>query len=71
METVRGIFGEPDVRIVCLERRSKKRSAGVAAASSRVGTTNVFGGSAICRVQDFGSSWSSTYGASPVGIAAA
>ncbi len=29
-QTVRGVFGDPDVRIVRLDRRSKKRFAAVA-----------------------------------------
>src|SRR6202051_2926205 len=37
--TVRGVFGEPDVRIVRLDRRSKKRFAVVADGSRRAGTT--------------------------------
>ncbi len=39
-QTVRGVFGEPDVRIVGLDRRSKKRFVAVAGTRSRVGTTD-------------------------------
>ena len=34
-ETVRGVFGDPDVRIVSLDRRSKKRCAAVAGGSQK------------------------------------
>src|SRR5260370_28951442 len=38
-ETVRGVFGDPDVRIVRLDRRSKKRFAAVVSGSATAGTT--------------------------------
>jgi hypothetical protein len=69
-ETVRGVFGDPDVRIVSLERRSKKRSADVAGGSRRAGTTGGYGKFATCRVQDCGLFWNSRYGASRAGVAA-
>src|SRR5260370_21717172 len=37
--TVRGVFGDPDVRIVRLDRRSKKRFAAVVGWSTTAGTT--------------------------------
>src|ERR1019366_5248769 len=60
-ETVRGIFGDPDVRIVSLDRRSKKQSAVVAGG---------YGEFATCRVQDFGLFWNSKCGASRAGVVA-
>jgi hypothetical protein len=45
--TVRGVFGDPDVRIVRLDRRSKKRFAAVAGGSGRGGTTGGCGTAAI------------------------
>jgi hypothetical protein len=69
-ETVRGIFGDPDVRIVSLDRRSKKQSAVVAGASRRAGMTGGYGKFATCRVQDFGLFWNSKCGASRVGAVA-
>src|SRR5215467_11920898 len=52
--TVRGVFGDPNVRIVRLDRRSKKRLAVVADGSRMVGTTGGCGRFATCRAQDFG-----------------
>jgi hypothetical protein len=52
--TVRGVFGDPDVRIVRLDRRSKKRFAAVAGGSGTAGTTGGCDRFAICRAQDFG-----------------
>jgi transposase len=57
--TVRGVFGDPDVRIVHLDRRSKKRFAIVVDGSRRAGTTGGCGRFAICRAQDFGLFWNS------------
>ena len=37
--TVRGVIGNPDVRIMRLDRRSKKRFAAVAGGSGTAGTT--------------------------------
>jgi hypothetical protein len=68
--TVRGVFGDPDVRIVRLERRSKKRFAAVAGWSGAGGTISGYVGFAICRVRDFGSFWNSKCDASRVAIAA-
>jgi hypothetical protein len=52
--TVRGVFGDPDVRIVRLDRRSKKRFAAVAGGSGTAGTTGGCDRFATCRAQDFG-----------------
>src|SRR5271170_1264889 len=43
-ESVRGVFGDPDVRIVTLDRRSKKRFAAAAVASRWAGTIAGYGG---------------------------
>ena len=42
-----GIFGDPKARVITLNRRSKKPSAGAAGASRRVGTTARCGACAI------------------------
>src|SRR5674476_387999 len=47
--TVRGVFGDPKVRLITLARRAKKRFAGAAGGFIRVGTTGVSGGFAIWR----------------------
>src|SRR5208282_2404784 len=60
--TVRGVFGDPDVRIVRLDRRSKKRFAAVA---DGPGTAGTIGGFATCRAQDFGLVSKSKCGACP------
>lgn len=57
--TVRGVFGDPNVRIVRLGRRSKKRFAVVADGSRTVGTTDECGRFATCRAQDFRLFWNS------------
>src|SRR5258707_11683817 len=51
---VRGVFGDPDVRIVRLDRRSKKRFAAVVGGSTTAGTIGGCGRFATCRAQDFG-----------------
>jgi hypothetical protein len=62
-ETVRGVFGDPDVRIVRLDRRSKKRFAAVAGGSGTAGTIVGCDRFATCRAQDFGLFWNSKFGA--------
>jgi hypothetical protein len=47
--TVRGIFGDPKARIIRLSRRSKKRSAARADASTAVGTIARYVACAIFR----------------------
>jgi hypothetical protein len=47
---VRGVFGDPKVRIITLNRRSKKRPAAVAAVFNLAGMTDAGGTFAICRV---------------------
>jgi hypothetical protein len=57
-ETVRGVFGDPGVRIVKLDRRSKKRLAAAAVASSRVGTIAGYGEFGTFRAPGCGLFWS-------------
>jgi hypothetical protein len=61
--TVRGVFGDPDVRIMRLDRRSKKRFAAVAGGSGTAGTIGGCDRFATCRAQDFGLFWNSKFGA--------
>ena len=70
-EFVRGVFGEPDVRIVSLHRRSKKLSAAAAGERRRAGTTVGFAKSATCRAEATGYGWSWRCGASIVATAVA
>jgi hypothetical protein len=69
-EIVRGVFGDPDVRIVSLDRRSKKQFAAAAAGFRRAGTIGGCGGFAICRAPGSGLFWNSKCGASRAAIAA-
>jgi hypothetical protein len=68
--TVRGVFGDPDVRIVRLERRSKKRFAAVAGWFGADGTIGGYVRFATCRARDFGLFWNSKCDASHVAVAA-
>jgi hypothetical protein len=61
--TIRGVFGDRDLRIVQLDRRSKKLSAIAAGVLRRAGTIDGHGTYATCRAPGFASSWNSTYGA--------
>ena len=70
-EFVRGIFGEPNMHIVSLHRRSKKLSAAAAGERIRVGTTGGFARFATCRAQATEYGWSWRCGASIVATAAA
>jgi hypothetical protein len=54
-ETVQGIFGDPQVRLITLVRRSKKRSAGRAARSTTAGTTAGSDEYEICPAADIAS----------------
>src|SRR3984893_19213076 len=67
---VRGVYGDPDLRILRRDRRSKKRFAAVAGGSGTAGTTGGCGRFAICRAQGFGFFWNSKCGASRVAIVA-
>jgi hypothetical protein len=68
--SVRGVFGDPQVRVVRLDRRSKKRFAAVAGGFKRGGTTDGCGVFATCRVQDFGLFWNWKCDASRVAVVA-
>jgi len=68
--SVRGVFGDPQVRVVRLDRRSKKRFAAVADGFRRGGTTDGCGMFATCRVQDFGFFWNWKCGASHAAVVA-
>jgi hypothetical protein len=68
--TVRGVFGDPYVRIVRLERRSKKQFAGVAVWSGAAGTIGGYVGFATCRARDFDLFWNSRFDASRVVVVA-
>jgi hypothetical protein len=59
--TVRGVFGDPKVRVITLIRRSKKRSAAPAVACTGAGTT----GASVW----FAISPAATCGASIAGVA--
>src|SRR5260370_28087606 len=52
---VRGVLGDQDVRIVRLDRRSKKRFAAVVGGYTTAGRIGGCGRFATCRAQDFGS----------------
>jgi len=69
-ETLRGVFGDPDVRILRLDRRSKKRFAAVVGRCGTAGTTGGCGRFATFRAQAFGLFWNSKCGASRAAIAA-
>jgi len=68
--SVRGVFGDPQVRVVRLDRRSKKRFAAVAVGFRRGGMTDGRDMFATFRVQDFGLFWSWKCGAPRAGVAA-
>jgi hypothetical protein len=70
IEDVRGVFGDPQARVVSLVRRSKKRRAGRADDSIRGGTIARFGALAIWQPAACVYSWSSRCGASGAVIAA-
>ena len=69
--TIRGIFGDPQARIVTLTRRPKKPSAAPVAGPRVRGTTDSRDGSAIFRVATCAFTSSSTCGGSTAGGAAA
>ena len=70
LTTVRGVFGKPQVRVITLVRRSKKRSAAFAVLFTGAGTTGGCSGCAISRVVSGISFWSWRSGESIVGVAA-
>src|ERR1700722_16367780 len=55
---VRGVFGDPDVRVVTLDRSSKKRLAAAAAVSRWAGTIDGYGEFATFRAPGYGLFWS-------------
>jgi hypothetical protein len=63
LEQVRGLFGDPQARVITLVRRSKKHAAAPAVERIADGTTAGYGRCAICRAGDIGSTWSSKRGA--------
>src|SRR5207302_5724216 len=60
--TVHGIFGDPKARVITLNRRSKKRTAGAAVMPRWAGTTGKFGGCVIFRAATLGYFWNWRYG---------
>ena len=65
---VRGIFSDPNARVITLVRRSKKQCAAVVT-RKWVGTTNPRNAYAICRVVTSAFIWKSKYDASSVASA--
>jgi hypothetical protein len=65
--TIRGLFGDPQARVVPLTRRAKKQSAGPVARRIVAGTIGANARSAICRAAISGSISSSICGASTAG----
>jgi hypothetical protein len=70
LATVRGVFGNPRVRVITLVRRSKKRSAAAAVVCTGAGTTGGYAACAISPVASGISFWSWRFGASIAGVAA-
>lgn len=69
LATVRGVFGNPQVRVITLIRRSKKRSAAAAVGSTGAGTTGGCDGCAISPAVSGTSCWTWRFGACRAGIA--
>jgi hypothetical protein len=70
LATVRGMFGNPQIRVITLVRRSKKRSAAAAVVCTGAGTTGGYGACAISPVAFGTSFWTSRFGAWLAGVAA-
>jgi len=68
---IRGIFGDPQARVVSLTRRAKKRSAVRVARRIAAGTIGGAVGSATCRAAPSASISSSTCAASIAAVAVA
>jgi len=62
LEEVRGVFGDPKVRVVTLVRRSKKQFARNVVGRTWVGTTDPRGACAIFPAATHGSIWNSRFG---------
>ena len=67
--TIRGEFGDPDVRIVTLDRRSKKPSAAAVGGRGQGGTIRRPDGFTTFRAAGSVSSWSFPYAACRVAVA--
>ncbi len=65
--TVRGIFGDPKVRVIRLQRRGNKRDVVSVATSTAVGTIAGCAECATCLVETPGSTWNWKSGASIAG----
>jgi len=70
LETVQGLFGDPQARLITLVRRGKKHSAGPAAPCTLAGTTGDADGRGICPAGTTAFTWIWRYGAFSVGGAA-
>lgn len=57
LQTVQGLFGDPQARLITLVRRGKKQSAGPAVQCTSAGTTAGAGEHAICRVGTTAFTW--------------
>ncbi|HKU52359.1 MAG TPA: hypothetical protein VJQ25_07830, partial [Nitrospira sp.] len=62
-KTVKGIFGDPQARVITLARRSKKRPVALVAKCIPAGTTGRCGEYATCPVPTRAFTWTSKYGA--------
>ena len=70
LATVRGVFGKPQIRVITLVRRSKKRSAAAAVLFTEAGTIGGCGMCAISLVASGTSFWSWRFGAWRAGAVA-
>jgi hypothetical protein len=70
LPTVVGIFGDPKVRVIRLERRGKKLRAEPVDSSNTLGTTGRSVGYAICRAGTCESIWTWRSAASTADVAA-
>jgi hypothetical protein len=68
--TVRGVFGNAQVRVLALRRRQKKRSVAFVAVGTGAFTIRSFAWFATCPVASTTSTWSWPCGGSPAGVAA-
>jgi len=69
-QTVRGIFGDPQARVITLKRRSKKRLVDVAVASRWGGTTARSAACVIVRAATRGYFWKWKCGGSNAAVEA-